>query len=63
MNILFAQLLSQSAGGGIDDAINLDVHAISELQKRGEAPTNDLAKYNYTFNDKGEYCKLEVMLN
>lgn len=42
----------------MDDQINLDVHAITELQNKGIKPTNDLLKYNYTVtNDKlyGEY--------
>ncbi|XP_076657484.1 alanine--tRNA ligase, cytoplasmic isoform X2 [Halictus rubicundus] len=48
-----AQLISQSKSGGVDDQINLDVHAITELQNKGIKPTNDLPKYNYTVtNDK-----------
>ncbi|XP_015591734.1 alanine--tRNA ligase, cytoplasmic [Cephus cinctus] len=49
-----AQILSQGKAGGVDDQINLDVHAITELQSKGIKPTNDLPKYNYTVksNDK-----------
>ena len=48
-----AQIISQSKSGGVDDQINLDVHAITELQNKGIKPTNDLPKYNYTVtNDK-----------
>ncbi|XP_076283267.1 alanine--tRNA ligase, cytoplasmic isoform X1 [Lasioglossum baleicum] len=48
-----AQLISQSKSGGVDDQINLDVHAITELQNKGIKPTTDLPKYNYTVtNDK-----------
>ncbi|KZC13585.1 PREDICTED: alanine--tRNA ligase, cytoplasmic [Dufourea novaeangliae] len=43
-----AQLISQSKSGGVDDQINLDVHAITELQNKGVKPTIDLPKYNYT---------------
>ncbi|XP_076172358.1 alanine--tRNA ligase, cytoplasmic isoform X3 [Ptiloglossa arizonensis] len=43
-----AQIISQSKSGGVDDQINLDVHAITKLQNEGYKPTNDLQKYNYT---------------
>ncbi|GLV41548.1 Alanyl-tRNA synthetase [Carabus blaptoides fortunei] len=43
-----AQLASQGKGAGVEDTINLDVHAITELQNQGVAPTDDLAKYNYS---------------
>ncbi|XP_011689776.1 PREDICTED: alanine--tRNA ligase, cytoplasmic isoform X2 [Wasmannia auropunctata] len=42
-----AQLISQNKAGGVDDQINLDVHAITELQKQGVKPTDDSPKYNY----------------
>lgn len=42
-----AQLISQGRGAGIEDTINLDVHAITELQNQGIPPTNDAFKYNY----------------
>ncbi|XP_014661746.1 PREDICTED: alanine--tRNA ligase, cytoplasmic-like [Priapulus caudatus] len=44
-----AQLVSQGPGGGVDDGINLDVHAISDLQQQGVSPTNDSLKYSYTY--------------
>lgn len=31
----------------MDDQINLDVHAITELQNKGVKPTDDSHKYNY----------------
>ncbi|XP_031844255.2 alanine--tRNA ligase, cytoplasmic [Nomia melanderi] len=43
-----AQLASQSKTGGVDDQLNLDVHAITELQNKGIKPTADLPKYNYS---------------
>lgn len=52
------QLASQGTGGAIDDKINLDVHAINELQKKGVPPTDDSFKYNYTSDEKGNYSKL-----
>ncbi|XP_021935281.1 alanine--tRNA ligase, cytoplasmic isoform X2 [Zootermopsis nevadensis] len=49
-----AQILSQGKGGWYDDKLNLDIHAINELQEQGVPRTNDLAKYNYhaTSEDK-----------
>lgn len=41
-------ILSQGKTGGQADTINLDVHAISELQGKGLPPTNDSLKYRYT---------------
>jgi alanyl-tRNA synthetase len=51
-----AQLTSQVGSGGMDDQIGLDVHAISELQKRQLAPTDDMPKYAYTADDSGNYA-------
>lgn len=42
-----AQIISQGKAGGHEDNIKLDVHAISELQQKGIAPTYDLPKYSY----------------
>ncbi|KAF5306638.1 hypothetical protein FQA39_LY08827 [Lamprigera yunnana] len=42
-----AQITSQGRGAGIEDTINLDVHAITELQNQGIPPTNDSFKYDY----------------
>jgi len=52
-----AQEIARGAGSGIDDSINLDVHAISELKSKGLPPTNDLPKYNYSADDNGKYSK------
>jgi len=52
---LLQQLRSQAGVGTIDDLVGLDVHAISELQKRGLPVTDDLPKYNYSVNDNGDY--------
>ncbi len=41
----------------VDDRLNLDVHAINELQKKGFPPTNDSFKYQYTSDDKGDYSE------
>ncbi|XP_021371285.1 alanine--tRNA ligase, cytoplasmic-like isoform X2 [Mizuhopecten yessoensis] len=50
-----AQLMSQGSGCTVDDQINLDVHAISDLQKKGLSPTDDSPKYNYTADEEGNY--------
>lgn len=42
------QLASQGKANEVDDQINLDVHAITELQNKGVPPTNDSAKYKYS---------------
>ncbi|XP_395392.3 alanine--tRNA ligase, cytoplasmic isoform X1 [Apis mellifera] len=42
-----AQLISQNKSGEVDDQINLDIHAITELQNEKIKPTNDIPKYNY----------------
>lgn len=44
----------------MDDSINLDVHAISDLKTRGLPPTNDQPKYSYTSDDTGSYSKLLI---
>ncbi|EZA48318.1 Alanyl-tRNA synthetase, cytoplasmic [Ooceraea biroi] len=41
-----AQLISQNKAGGVDDQINLDVHAITELQELDIKPTDDSPKYD-----------------
>ena len=51
------QEIARGAGSGVDDSINLDVHAISELKSKGLPPTNDLPKYNYSADDNGKYSK------
>ncbi|XP_066263054.1 alanine--tRNA ligase, cytoplasmic [Euwallacea similis] len=47
-----AQLISQGKGAGVADTINLDVHAITELQNLGIPPTDDSPKYDYEAGDK-----------
>ncbi|CAG9840846.1 unnamed protein product [Diabrotica balteata] len=42
-----AQIASQGKGTGVADTINLDVHAITELQNKQVPPTDDLEKYSY----------------
>lgn len=49
-----AVLASQGKGAGIEDTINLDVHAITELQNKGVPPTNDNLKYQYTAESSRE---------
>ena len=49
------QLQSQAGVGAVDDLVGLDVHAISELQKRGLPVTDDSPKYNYSVDDNGQY--------
>ena len=51
------QEIARGTGGGIDDSLNLDIHAISELKSKGFPPTNDQPKYNYTADDSGKYSK------
>ncbi|KAJ8982438.1 hypothetical protein NQ317_010178, partial [Molorchus minor] len=47
-----AQLASQGKGAGIADTINLDVHAITELQEKRVPPTDDIFKYSYESSEK-----------
>ncbi|XP_046469188.1 alanine--tRNA ligase, cytoplasmic [Neodiprion pinetum] len=54
-----AQLLSQGKAGGVDDQINLDVHAITELQNQGVKPTNDSHKYNYKAKSSDKNAEYE----
>ena len=54
---LVFQELSQGRGGVVDDEVNLDVHAISELQNKGVPPTDDSPKYRYTADEHGNYSK------
>ncbi|XP_078608901.1 alanine--tRNA ligase, cytoplasmic-like isoform X2 [Branchiostoma floridae x Branchiostoma japonicum] len=50
-----AQIRSQGKGAGVDDSVNLDVHAINELQEKGSPPTDDSPKYQYSHDDNGNY--------
>lgn len=54
-------ILSQGKGADRVDAINLDVHAISELQSKGVPVTDDSTKYKYTSStDKDTDYKFEA---
>lgn len=50
-----SQEIARGVGGGVDNSINLDVHAINELRTKGLPLTNDLPKYHYTADDAGNY--------
>ncbi|XP_018345556.1 PREDICTED: alanine--tRNA ligase, cytoplasmic isoform X2 [Trachymyrmex septentrionalis] len=56
-----AQLISQNKAGGVDDQINLDVHAITELQKQGVKPTDDSPKYDYKVTTEIKYKEYEFV--
>lgn len=43
----------------MNDQINLDIHAITELQGRGIKPTNDSSKYNYKVISSVKYEEYE----
>lgn len=60
MVVVILQRISKGGGGGITDSVNLDIHAIADLQKRGFPPTNDKAKYKYTSDDQGNYSEFKV---
>lgn len=57
----------QGKGAGVADTINLDVHAITELQNKGVPPTDDNSKYDYISSEKpdSEYtfktCEAKVI--
>lgn len=51
------QEIARGMGGGVDETINLDVHSIDELQKKGTPPTNDKPKYNYSSDEHGNYSE------
>ena len=55
------QLISQNKAGGVDDQINLDVHAITELQKQGVKPTDDSPKYDYKVTTEIKYKEYEFV--
>ncbi|XP_060596346.1 alanine--tRNA ligase, cytoplasmic-like [Ruditapes philippinarum] len=50
-----SQELSQGSGGACNDEINLNVHAINDLQTREVPPTDDLPKYKYNADENGNY--------
>lgn len=57
----------QGKGAGVAETVNLDVHAITELQNKGVPPTDDSAKYDYvsTENPESDYnfktCETKVI--
>ena len=55
-NYLF-QITSQATTGNADDQVNLDVHAINELQTKKVPATDDAPKYAYSSDDSGTYCE------
>uniref|UniRef100_T1J525 Alanine--tRNA ligase n=1 Tax=Strigamia maritima TaxID=126957 RepID=T1J525_STRMM len=50
-----AQLMSQGKGGGVEDELKLDIHAIAELQDMKVPATDDSYKYNYVADENSEY--------
>ncbi len=50
---------------GVEDTINLDVHAINELKEKGFKPSTDIIKYNYEAVDNNNYkfesCKSKIV--
>ncbi|TPP57566.1 Alanine--tRNA ligase cytoplasmic [Fasciola gigantica] len=55
-----AQLRSQAGTGVSGTAVDLDVHAIAELRKKGLDATNDMAKYDYSSDEGGNYVFPEI---
>jgi alanyl-tRNA synthetase len=43
--------LSSAGAGKFRDTLDLDVHAIAELQQKGIPPTDDSPKYKYTADE------------
>lgn len=56
----FDQIKSQGKSGEVDEQINLDVHAISDLQKQGLPPTDESPKYIYSATVDGEYGRRAI---
>ncbi|XP_011504370.1 PREDICTED: alanine--tRNA ligase, cytoplasmic [Ceratosolen solmsi marchali] len=52
-----AIIASQNKAGSISDQINLDVHAITELQNNGIKATDDSPKYNYEVQSSEKYAE------
>jgi len=55
------QIQSQGISGTVDDKINLDVHAINDLQTKGFPPTDDSPKYKYSDDENGNYSEYLIM--
>ncbi|XP_075211753.1 alanine--tRNA ligase, cytoplasmic isoform X1 [Lycorma delicatula] len=54
-----AQLISQGKGAGVVDEINLDVYAITELQDKNIATTDDSPKYRYRAKRENGFAEYE----
>ncbi|KER21252.1 hypothetical protein T265_10380 [Opisthorchis viverrini] len=55
-----AQARSQTGAAGAGAIVDLDVHAIAELRKRGIPGTDDTEKYNYQADAQGNYAFPEI---
>ena len=58
--LLYLKELARGTSSGVEDSINLDVHAISELKAKGAPITDDLPKYDYSADDHGNYSKCDL---
>uniref|UniRef100_A0A8C7APQ2 Alanine--tRNA ligase n=1 Tax=Neovison vison TaxID=452646 RepID=A0A8C7APQ2_NEOVI len=60
-----AQHRSQQAEPVQEQGLQLSVHALGELQRRGVPPTDDSPKYNYSLRPSGSYefstCEAQVL--
>ncbi|XP_057556460.1 alanine--tRNA ligase, mitochondrial isoform X2 [Hippopotamus amphibius kiboko] len=60
-----AQHRAQQAEPVQEQGLQLDVHALGELQRRGVPPTDDSPKYNYSLQPSGGYefgtCEAQVL--
>ena len=55
---LNSQTLSQNTSANVQDHIMLDVHSIDELKSKSFMHTNDMPKYEYTYDaEKSEYVQ------
>lgn len=57
-----AQIRSKAGGNTVEELIDLDVHAITNLKDTGVPITNDKPKYQYTSNESGEYSTGFIVL-
>ena len=57
------KILARGTGGGVAETVNLDVHAINDLQTRSIPTTNDSFKYNYSANEGGVYGECHVVMS
>lgn len=60
-----AQHRAQQAEPAAEQGLQLDVHALGELQRRGVPPTDDSPKYDYSLRPNGDYefgtCEARVL--